>query len=101
MSLAAENLSTADVNSYYLTQDANGQRNTLTETEADADVAPPHAVNIAPRWNESKSTIWKLSATLWCGFVMGANDAAYGAIIPYVRPTRSAMPPRHLHRKLT
>ncbi|KAJ5151891.1 MFS general substrate transporter [Penicillium capsulatum] len=48
------------------------------------DAPPQHAVDIAPRWNESTTNIWRLSATLWCGFVMGANDAAYGAIIPYL-----------------
>lgn len=49
------------------------------------ETPPSHAINIAPRWNESKTTIWRLSATFWCGLMMGANDAAYGAIIPYVR----------------
>lgn len=48
------------------------------------EVAPSHAVSIAPRWNESKATIWKVTATFWCMLVMGANDAAYGAIIPYL-----------------
>jgi fucose permease len=33
--------------------------------------------------------IWKLSATFWCALVMGSNDAAYGAIIPYVRKAQS------------
>ena len=52
----------------------------------DPDTAPPlHAVNIAPRWNESKTMIWRVTATCLSAFVMGANDAAYGAIIPYVR----------------
>jgi hypothetical protein len=35
--------------------------------------APPHAVNITPRWNESKTTIWRVTATCWCMLVMGAN----------------------------
>lgn len=51
----------------------------------DLDSTPPsHAVDIAPRWNESKTMIWRVTATCYCAFVMGANDAAYGAIIPYV-----------------
>ncbi|KAJ5630699.1 uncharacterized protein N7484_010799 [Penicillium longicatenatum] len=45
---------------------------------------PSHAVDIAPRWNESKTMIWRVTATCYCAFVMGANDAAYGAIIPYL-----------------
>ncbi|CRG85811.1 Bypass of stop codon protein 6 [Talaromyces islandicus] len=53
-------------------------------TPNEEETAPPHAVNIATRWNESKTTIWKVTATFWCMFVMGANDAAYGAIIPYL-----------------
>lgn len=48
------------------------------------DFAPPHAVNIITSWNESKSTVWRITATFWCMLVMGANDAAYGAILPYV-----------------
>lgn len=40
------------------------------------ELAPPHAVNIPPRWNESKSTVWRATATGWCISVMGANDAA-------------------------
>ncbi|KAJ5714207.1 uncharacterized protein N7483_011388 [Penicillium malachiteum] len=56
-----------------------------TEVTQNPDDAPPlHAVNIAPRWNESKTMIWRLTATFLSSFVMGANDAAYGAIIPYL-----------------
>ena len=52
--------------------------------EESEGIAPAHATNIALRWNESRITIWKVSATCLCVLVMGANDAAYGAIIPYV-----------------
>ncbi|PYH80450.1 MFS general substrate transporter [Aspergillus uvarum CBS 121591] len=45
---------------------------------------PLHAVPLALRWNESKTSIWRLTATFWCAFVMGSNDATYGAIIPYL-----------------
>ncbi|KAJ5366226.1 hypothetical protein N7541_000167 [Penicillium brevicompactum] len=57
---------------------------TSTASETEDDAPPLHAVNVALRWNESKSTIWKLTATCWCALVMGSNDAAYGAIIPYL-----------------
>lgn len=61
-------------------------------TPSETDESPPlHAVNVAPRWNESKTTIWKVTATCLCAFVMGSNDAAYGAIIPYVCVTNSAL----------
>ena len=48
------------------------------------DFAPPQAVNITTSWNESKFTLWRVSATFWCMLVMGANDAAHEAILPYV-----------------
>ncbi|KAJ5200748.1 hypothetical protein N7491_008446 [Penicillium cf. griseofulvum] len=58
---------------------------TSEATSPDTDETPLlHARNVAPRWNESKTTIWKVTATFWCAFVMGANDAAYGAILPYL-----------------
>ncbi|OQE22906.1 hypothetical protein PENFLA_c012G01748 [Penicillium flavigenum] len=62
-----------------------GYQYTPEATPSETDDTPPlHAVNVAPRWNESKTTIWKVTATFWCAFVMGSNDAAYGAIIPYL-----------------
>lgn len=63
---------------------ASQEISAVAETE---ETPPLHAINIAPRWNESKTSIWRISATLWCGLIMGANDAAYGAIIPYVCTT--------------
>ena len=87
MSLESSILGMHHVSSHDQERQADVQRDMLPE--AIADVPPSHAVNIALRWNESKATILKLSATLWCAFVMGANDAAYGAIIPYVSTTRS------------
>ncbi|KAE8418970.1 major facilitator superfamily domain-containing protein [Aspergillus pseudocaelatus] len=48
------------------------------------DTPPLHAVNVALRWNGSKTMIWRVTATFWCALVMGSNDAAYGAIIPYL-----------------
>ncbi|KAF3386158.1 Bypass of stop codon protein 6 [Penicillium rolfsii] len=51
---------------------------------AEDDTPPLYAVNVAPRWNGSKTMIWRVLATFWCAFVMGSNDAAYGSIIPYL-----------------
>ncbi|KAJ5873793.1 uncharacterized protein N7529_002223 [Penicillium soppii] len=68
-----------------LTGEVDEYQDSHEASASDIDETPPlHAVNVAPRWNESKTTIWKLTATFWCAFVMGSNDAAYGAIIPYV-----------------
>ncbi|KAJ5248771.1 hypothetical protein N7468_000222 [Penicillium chermesinum] len=62
----------------------------LANSPSPDDTPPSHAVNIAPRWNQSRRTIWQVTAACLCALVMGANDAAYGAIIPYVRQALSA-----------
>lgn len=38
----------------------------------------------APKWNGSHGNIFRVSCCFYALFMMGANDAAYGAIIPYV-----------------
>jgi len=37
------------------------------------------------RWNASRSTVYKILAAFWSFVVMGSNDAAYGALIPYLQ----------------
>lgn len=37
------------------------------------------------RWNQSRTNISRTFAAFWSFIVMGSNDAAYGALIPYVR----------------
>lgn len=37
------------------------------------------------RWNAPRGNLWRTLAAFWSFVVMGANDAAYGALIPYVR----------------
>ncbi|KAI9930245.1 hypothetical protein ASPWEDRAFT_101477 [Aspergillus wentii DTO 134E9] len=36
------------------------------------------------KWNSSKANVSRTVATFWSFLVMGANDAAYGALIPYL-----------------
>ncbi|RLL94100.1 hypothetical protein CFD26_103627 [Aspergillus turcosus] len=51
------------------------------------EASPPPPGNVFPaieRWNHPKSNIYKTLATFWCFLVMGANDAAYGPLIPYL-----------------
>ena len=48
--------------------------------------APSHAVHALERWNQSRTSIFKTLSTFFGFTVMGANDAAYGAIIPYLGP---------------
>ena len=37
------------------------------------------------RWNHPRSNLFRTMAAFWSFVVMGSNDAAYGALIPYVR----------------
>lgn len=46
---------------------------------------PDHAVSALERWNGSKANVFKTIATFVGFIVMGANDAAYGAILPYLQ----------------
>ena len=36
------------------------------------------------RWNQSRTNLCRTFAAFWSFVVMGSNDAAYGALIPYV-----------------
>ncbi|KAF1956078.1 MFS general substrate transporter [Byssothecium circinans] len=37
------------------------------------------------RWNASQINFWRTMAAFWSFVVMGSNDAAYGALIPYLQ----------------
>ncbi|KAH7114442.1 major facilitator superfamily domain-containing protein [Dendryphion nanum] len=37
------------------------------------------------RWNQSRTNTWRTFAAFWSFVVMGSNDAAYGALIPYLQ----------------
>jgi hypothetical protein len=43
-----------------------------------------HAADKLERWNHPRSNLFKTLAAFWSFVVMGSNDAAYGALIPYV-----------------
>lgn len=45
---------------------------------------PSTTVSVVERWNNPKGNIYRIAATLFAFIIMGANDAAYGAIIPYL-----------------
>lgn len=49
-------------------------------------MAPPQQDVNAERWNQPRSNITRTLAAFWSLLVMGMNDAAYGAIIPYMAP---------------
>ncbi|KAF3047878.1 hypothetical protein E8E11_008015 [Didymella keratinophila] len=37
------------------------------------------------RWNQSRTNVYRTFAAFWSFVVMGSNDAAYGALIPYLQ----------------
>ncbi|KAM0561388.1 hypothetical protein ACHAPJ_003269 [Fusarium lateritium] len=41
-------------------------------------------VEVSESWKHPRSNIFKTGATFWSLFTSGANDAAYGALIPYL-----------------
>lgn len=45
---------------------------------------PSTVVSVVERWNHPKVNIFRTCAILFAFMIMGANDAAYGAIIPYL-----------------
>lgn len=57
----------------------------LAESDRNETLPSPTTAS-APveRWNSPRINIYRLAATFWSFVVMGMNDAAYGAIIPYL-----------------
>ncbi|KAK3068943.1 hypothetical protein LTR53_013101 [Teratosphaeriaceae sp. CCFEE 6253] len=51
------------------------------ETLPSPTTAPDEAVEV---WNKPGINIYRVSATFWSFLIMGANDASYGPIIPYL-----------------
>lgn len=45
---------------------------------------PSTTISVVQRWNSPRVNIQRTFATFWAFIVMGANDAAYGALIPYI-----------------
>jgi hypothetical protein len=43
-----------------------------------------HAAEKLERWNSPRTNLYRSGAAFWSFVVMGSNDAAYGALIPYV-----------------
>ena len=36
------------------------------------------------QWNSPRINVWRCAGTFWSFAILGANDAAYGALIPYL-----------------
>ncbi|RYP24979.1 hypothetical protein DL765_000207 [Monosporascus sp. GIB2] len=57
------------------------------DRESDMSPLPPPntAVDVMQSWNHPRSNIVRIAACFWSFTVMGANDAAYGPLIPYIQ----------------
>lgn len=68
--------------------DDTTQANFATFDEANEGTLPsPTTANTTPvlqRWNHPRINIIRVLATFWDFMILGANDAAYGALIPYL-----------------
>lgn len=51
---------------------------------ADDEAIPPRAAAVVEKWNEPIGNVFRVGAVFFSLFVSGANDAAYGALIPYL-----------------
>lgn len=59
----------------------------LQEVDDFATLPSPTTANTTPqlqRWNYPRINLWRVFGTFWSFIVLGANDAAYGALIPYL-----------------
>jgi hypothetical protein len=56
------------------------------EDDSPSDLPSPttHPAAKPEQWNHPRSNLFKTGAAFWSFVVMGSNDAAYGALIPYV-----------------
>ncbi|CAI4218442.1 unnamed protein product [Parascedosporium putredinis] len=58
-----------------------------TPDEVESGGSEPNGGNVAmvvEKWNSPQINAYRVPATFWSLLVMGANDAAYGALIPYL-----------------
>jgi fucose permease len=67
--------------SHYLGTQTPSNHSAISSSE---EVPPEGAVSALERWNQSNTNIFKTISTFFGFVVMGANDAAYGALIPYL-----------------
>lgn len=59
-------------------------------------IAPSHAVESLERWNSSNTIRYRYFVTLLDMFVLGMNDAAIGALVPYVSDYGQSLPKKML-----
>ncbi|KAM0322167.1 hypothetical protein ACHAQA_009656 [Verticillium albo-atrum] len=62
-----------------------GSHNDLKDGDvSDGLPAPTTATPVIESWKYPRSNLIRVAATFWSFLVLGANDAAYGALIPYL-----------------
>lgn len=59
-------------------------RRTFEDTSAAALPSPTTSTPQLTKWNSPRINIWRCFATFYSFIILGANDAAYGALIPYL-----------------
>lgn len=67
----------------------NGETNVLSSgsmnpSEGTLPSPTTEPVEEKQKWNHPKVNVYRTFSTFWCFMVLGANDAAIGALIPYV-----------------
>lgn len=59
----------------------------LQDRDGVLSLPSPNTARSSPqiqRWNYPRVNIFRVLAAFWCFIILGANDAAYGALIPYL-----------------
>ena len=68
-----------------LTLAASDNDNTVFDDISAGALPPPTtAMPQLQRWNSPQANMWRCFATFYSFIILGANDAAYGALIPYL-----------------
>ncbi|UKZ84046.1 hypothetical protein TrVFT333_011862 [Trichoderma virens FT-333] len=56
----------------------------LLDENGNSEPCATSATAVTEGWNESRTNAFRLVASVFCFMVMGANDSAYGPLIPYL-----------------
>ncbi|KAI0469114.1 putative MFS transporter [Xylaria cf. heliscus] len=65
--------------------DTSTRRASTDEEMQDGDDPPPAAADVKERWNYPRTNTPRVGACFYSFLVMGANDSAYGPLIPYLQ----------------
>lgn len=69
-----------------LSRQASSRHSRVTFDQDTSSLPPPNMVTeTVQRWNYPRKNIPRIMSCFWSFVVMGANDAAYGPLIPYIQ----------------